>query len=88
MVLINFIKIEISSLISFFIKNEKLNYLLMKCLLKSISRNVIKILYLFNLNSRSNFFKKNLLIIFIKYLIFKHLDFNDVFIIRFINLVR
>ena len=46
----------------------------MKCLLKSIFRNVIKILYLFNLNSKSNLFKKNLLIMFIKHLVFKHLN--------------
>ena len=60
----------------------------MKCLLKSIFRNIIKTLYLFNLNSKSNFFKKGLLIIFIKHFIFKYLNFNDVFIIKFINLVK
>ena len=60
----------------------------MKCLLKSIPHKVIKTLYLFNLNSKNNFLKKSLLIMFIKHLIFKHLDFNDVFIIKLINLMR
>ena len=60
----------------------------MKCLLKLILRKVIKISYLFNLNSRNNFFKRNLSIMFIEHLIFKHLNFNDVFIIKFINFVK
>ena len=60
----------------------------MKYLLKSISRKVIKTLYLFNLNSKNNFFKKSLLIMLIKYLVFKHLSFNDVFIIKLINFVK
>ena len=60
----------------------------MKYLLKLISRKVIKTLYLFNLNSKSNFLKKSLLIIFIKHFVFKHLNFNDVFIIKFINFVK
>ena len=60
----------------------------MKCLLKLILRKIIKISYLFNLNSESSFFKKSLSIIFIKYFVFKHLGFDDVFIIRFINFVK
>ena len=60
----------------------------MKCLLKSIPRKVIKTLYLFNLNSKNNFLKKNLLIILIKHLIFKHLSFDDIFIMKFINFMK
>ena len=60
----------------------------MKCLLKSILRKIIKILYLFNLNPKNNFFKKSLLIMFIKHLVFKHLNFNNIFIIKFINFIK
>ena len=60
----------------------------MKCLLKSISHKVIEISYLFNLNLKNNFFKKSLLIMFIKHFVFKHLGFGDVFIMKFINFVK
>ena len=76
---INLIIISFPLEVSPFIKKEKVIYLLIKYRFKLISRKVIEVKYLLIKNKGVNLFKNTRFFIFIKYLIFKYLNFIEVF---------